>query len=67
MDRNAATFLQYINQKFDTQFGIRGKMTKLKLDMNRDFAPELKKQMVTKSWNASVVVDRKAHAHTCCA
>lgn len=42
----AALFLKYINQMFDEQFGIRGKMTKLQLDMNRDFAPTLKKQMV---------------------
>ncbi|KAJ0398928.1 hypothetical protein P43SY_005286 [Pythium insidiosum] len=42
---SAALFLKHINQLFDDQFGIRGKMTKLKLDMNRDFAPTLKKQM----------------------
>ncbi|KUF90379.1 WD40 repeat-containing protein SMU1 [Phytophthora nicotianae] len=40
-------FLKHINQLFDNQFGIRGKATKLKLDMNRDFAPTLKKQMET--------------------
>ncbi|TDH64892.1 hypothetical protein CCR75_000244 [Bremia lactucae] len=44
---SAALFLKYINQLFDHQFGIRGKATKLKLDMNRDFAPTLKKQMET--------------------
>jgi hypothetical protein len=43
---SAALFLRHINQLFDNQFGIRGKATKLKLDMNRDFAPVLKKQMV---------------------
>lgn len=43
---SAALFLKHINQLFDSQFGIRGKATKLKLDMNRDFAPTLKKQMV---------------------
>ncbi|TMW60741.1 hypothetical protein Poli38472_000783 [Pythium oligandrum] len=42
---SAAIFLKHINRLFDDQFGIRGKMTKLKLDMNRDFAPTLKKQM----------------------
>ncbi|GLD91807.1 hypothetical protein PINS_up000340 [Pythium insidiosum] len=42
---SAALFLKHINQLFDDQFGIRGKMTKLKFDMNRDFAPTLKKQM----------------------
>lgn len=42
---SAALFLKHINQLFDHQFGIRGKATKLKLDMNRDFAPTLKKQM----------------------
>ncbi|ETN04618.1 hypothetical protein PPTG_14453 [Phytophthora nicotianae INRA-310] len=44
---SAALFLKHINQLFDNQFGIRGKATKLKLDMNRDFAPTLKKQMVS--------------------
>ncbi|KAG7401881.1 hypothetical protein PHYBOEH_009461 [Phytophthora boehmeriae] len=44
---SAALFLKHINQLFDNQFGIRGKATKLKLDMNRDFAPTLKKQMET--------------------
>ncbi|KAG6610014.1 Vesicle-associated membrane protein [Phytophthora cinnamomi] len=44
---SAALFLKHINQLFDSQFGIRGKATKLKLDMNRDFAPTLKKQMET--------------------
>lgn len=43
---SAALFLKYIAQLFDTQFGIRGQTTKLKLDMNRDFARTLKKQMV---------------------
>ncbi|CEG42286.1 vesicle-associated membrane [Plasmopara halstedii] len=42
---SAALFLKHINQLFDNQFGIRGKATKLKLDMNRDFAPTLKNQM----------------------
>ncbi|KAI9908707.1 hypothetical protein PsorP6_004464 [Peronosclerospora sorghi] len=42
---SAALFLKHINQLFDKQFGIRGKATKLKLDMNRDFAPTLKLQM----------------------
>uniref|UniRef100_M4B1B4 V-SNARE coiled-coil homology domain-containing protein n=1 Tax=Hyaloperonospora arabidopsidis (strain Emoy2) TaxID=559515 RepID=M4B1B4_HYAAE len=44
---SAALFLKYIAQLFDTQFGIRGQTTKLKLDMNRDFARTLKKQMET--------------------
>lgn len=43
---SAALFLRHINQLFDNEFGIRGKATKLKLDLNRDFAPTLKKQMV---------------------
>lgn len=43
---SAALFLKHINQLFDNEFGIRGKATKLKLDLNRDFAPTLKKQMV---------------------
>ncbi|KAF1335496.1 Vesicle-associated membrane protein, partial [Globisporangium splendens] len=46
---SAALFLKHINQLFDNEFGIRGKATKLKLDMNRDFAPTLKKQMETYS------------------
>lgn len=43
---SAALFLKHINQLFDNEFGIRGKATKLKMDLNRDFAPTLKKQMV---------------------
>ncbi|RLN13756.1 hypothetical protein BBJ28_00005175 [Nothophytophthora sp. Chile5] len=46
---SAALFLKHINRLFDNEFGIRGKATKLKLDMNRDFAPKLKKQMVRHS------------------
>ncbi|DAZ99789.1 TPA: hypothetical protein N0F65_001298 [Lagenidium giganteum] len=42
---SAQLFLRYIHQQFDNEFGIRGKATKLKLDMNRDFAPTLKKHM----------------------
>ncbi|RMX64352.1 hypothetical protein DD238_002586 [Peronospora effusa] len=42
---SAALFLKHINQLFDNRFGIRGKATKLKLDMNPDFAFTLKKQM----------------------
>ncbi|OQS04496.1 vesicle-associated membrane protein [Thraustotheca clavata] len=38
-------FLKHIKTQFDEQFGIRGKMTKLKLDMQRDFAPILKNNM----------------------
>ncbi|CAH0477463.1 unnamed protein product [Peronospora belbahrii] len=48
---SAALFLKHINQLFDNQFGIRGKATKLKLDMNPDFAPTLKNQMETFSSN----------------
>lgn len=44
--RSAALFLKYINQLFENEFGIRGKATKLALDMNRDFAPTLENQMV---------------------
>lgn len=43
---SAALFLKHINQLFDNEFGIRGKATKLKMDLNRDFAPTIKKQMV---------------------
>lgn len=45
-DSSAALFLKHINQLFDNEYGIRGKATKLKLDMNREFAPILKKEMV---------------------
>ncbi|OQR92446.1 vesicle-associated membrane protein [Achlya hypogyna] len=38
-------FLKHIKGQFEEQFGIRGKMTKLKLDMQRDFAPILKSNM----------------------
>ncbi|EQC36278.1 hypothetical protein SDRG_06383 [Saprolegnia diclina VS20] len=38
-------FLKHIKVQFEEQFGIRGKMTKLKLDMQRDFAPMLKTNM----------------------
>ncbi|CAI5746523.1 unnamed protein product [Peronospora destructor] len=44
---SAALFLKHINQLFDNRFGIRGKATKLKLDMNPDFAFTLKNQMET--------------------
>ncbi|CCI39235.1 unnamed protein product [Albugo candida] len=43
--QSAALFLKYINQLFENEFGIRGKATKLALDMNRDFAPTLENQM----------------------
>ncbi|KAH9087999.1 hypothetical protein Ae201684P_020671 [Aphanomyces euteiches] len=35
----------HIKAQFEEQFGVRGKMTKLKLDMQRDFGPILKTHM----------------------
>ncbi|CAI5715447.1 unnamed protein product [Hyaloperonospora brassicae] len=46
-ESSAALFLRHIAQLFDAQFGIRGQTTKLKWDMNRDFARTLKQQMET--------------------
>ncbi|KAF0697800.1 Aste57867_11543 [Aphanomyces stellatus] len=44
--RGAVTaFLKHIKAQFEEQFGVRGKMTKLKLDMQRDFSPILKTHM----------------------
>ncbi|KAH9079024.1 hypothetical protein Ae201684P_000682 [Aphanomyces euteiches] len=44
--RGAVTaFLKHIKAQFEEQFGVRGKMTKLKLDMQRDFGPILKTHM----------------------
>ncbi|RHY01985.1 hypothetical protein DYB28_005694 [Aphanomyces astaci] len=44
--RGAVTaFLKHIQAQFEEQFGVRGKMTKLKLDMQRDFGAILKTHM----------------------
>ncbi|ETW01841.1 hypothetical protein H310_06412 [Aphanomyces invadans] len=44
--RGAVTaFLKHIQAQFEEQFGVRGKMTKLKLDMQRDFGSILKTHM----------------------
>ncbi|KAH9079004.1 hypothetical protein Ae201684P_021669 [Aphanomyces euteiches] len=41
--RGAVTaFLKHIKAQFEEQFGVRGKMTKLKLDMQRDFGRNAK-------------------------
>jgi vesicle-associated membrane protein 72 len=44
--RGAVTaFLKHIKVQFEEQFGVRGKMTKLKLDMQRDFSAILRTNM----------------------
>ena len=44
--RRTIVFLKQMKQQFDAQFAARARATKLKLDMNGDFGPTLKSQMV---------------------